>query len=182
MIYRAVLGTALPADASTVLAAAYKDLGGVSDAGITNSQSREVQKIKDYGGETVATPQSDYSETFQVELIEATNLEVLKTVYGDGNVEFKPATATKGAQITVLHNAEVLPQSVYVVDTMHGKGIKRQVVPIGQITNVGDVVQLSSDVIKYALTIEAFKYVDNGKAKYVIDHIDLGIPTAGGGS
>lgn len=175
IFYRAELGTALPDDASVALAAAYEDQGGVSDAGVTNSQSREVSKIKDFDGETIATPQTDYTETFQVELVESTNIPTLKTVFGDGNVTFTAATSTAGAQITVRHNAELLPKSVFVVDTVQGRGSRRQVIPIGQVTSVGDVVQVSSDIVKYALTIECFKFVDGENADYVIEYIDDGV-------
>lgn len=175
IFYRAELGTTLPTDASTALAPEYKDQGGVSDAGVTNSQSRDVSKIKDFDGETVATPQTDYTETFQVELIESTNVETLKTVFGDGNVTFTPATSSQGAQITVRHNAELLPNSVFVVDTVQGRGSRRQVIPNGKVTTVGDVVQVSSDIVKYALTIECFKYIDGEDADYVIEYIDDGL-------
>jgi hypothetical protein len=180
IFYRAELGSTLPADAVTALdTAVFKDQGGVSDAGVTNSQARDVSKIKDFDGETIATPQTDYSETFQVELVESTNLETLKTVYGDGNVTFTPATATKGAQIVVRHNADILPNSVFVVDTVQGKGSRRQVIPNGKVTSVGDVVQVSSDIVKYSLTIECFKYVDGDDADYVLEYIDDGLVAAG---
>ncbi|KAA0021808.1 hypothetical protein [Antrihabitans cavernicola] len=175
VIHRAELGTELPEDAATDLAVAYKDQGGVSDAGITNAQSRDVTKVKDFGGKTVATPQSDYSETLTVEFLESTNLETLKTVFGSDNVSFTAATPDKGAQIVVDHTAAALPKSVYVVDTAQGKGLRRQVVPIGQPTKVGDVVQVSKDVVKYNVTIECFEYVDGDKAFFVREYLYDGI-------
>ncbi|WP_280430036.1 hypothetical protein [Nocardia brasiliensis] len=180
VIYRAVLGTALPTDATTVLIPAYKDQGGISDAGIVNSQAREVAKIKDFGGKTIASPQNDYTETFKVVFVESTNLETLKTVYGDSNVQFTPATATKGAVIRVDHTAAALPESVWVTETVQGSNIKRQIVPIGKPITVGDVVQINNDIVKYEVTIEAYEYSNGTDAFFVREYNDDGKPTGGG--
>ncbi|MFE2997998.1 hypothetical protein ACFXG4_23675 [Nocardia sp. NPDC059246] len=177
VIYRAPLGTTLPTDATTALAVAFKDLGGISDAGIINGQARDVKKVKDFAGDIIATPQSDYSETLEVEFVEATNLEVLKTVFGDSNVTLVPATATKGAEITVDHNSEVLPKSVYVVETVNGAGVKRMVAAIAQPTKVGDVTQINTDIVKYKVTFECFKFVDGTTAFNIREFINDGKPT-----
>ncbi len=175
VLYRAPLGTAIPTDAATELAVAYKDLGGISDAGITNAMAREVTKIKDFGGKTIATPQSDYTETLQVTFVESTNLEVLKTVFGDSNVTFTPATETKGALIKVDHNAEKLPKSVYVADTVHGTGMRRLIAAIAEPLTVGDVVQINTDIVKYDVTFECFEFLDGDSAFNVREYIDDGV-------
>lgn len=180
VLYRAPLGTVLPADAKTDLAVDYKDLGGISDAGITNAHTRDVKKIKDFATDTIATPQSDYSETLEVEFVEATNLEVLKTVFGDANVSFTAASPTAGAQIKVNHNSTVLPKAVYVVDTVQGAGMRRQIAPIAQPTTVGDVVQVASDIVKYKVTFECFKYVSGSDVFNVQEILDDGTPVSGG--
>ncbi|MEU4709512.1 hypothetical protein AB0G00_24110 [Nocardia salmonicida] len=175
VIYRAPLGTTLPTDAVTALSNTFKDLGGISDAGIVNAQSRDVTKVKDFAGDTIATPQSDYTETLKIEFVESTNLEVLKAVFGDSNVTFAPATATKGALITVNHNSQILPKSVWVVDTVQGTGLRRQIAAIGQPITVDDVTQVSTDVVKYAVTIECFKFVDGESVFNVREYLDDGV-------
>ena len=45
-IYYAPLGTTLPTDATTALAAGYTSLGYISDAGVTLSQSPSTENIK----------------------------------------------------------------------------------------------------------------------------------------
>jgi len=175
LFYRAPEGTALPVSALTPLPAAYVYQGGNSDAGYTNSQSRDTTKIADHDGETVAVPQSAYSETFTIEVIESKNADTLKTVFGDDNVVITAATPTSGAEIRVIHNASILPRSVFVFDTKHGKGVRRQIVPLGQVTSVGDVTFVSKDIVKYPLTIECFKYLDGDKPAYVIDILNDGV-------
>ncbi|MGY1896201.1 hypothetical protein [Nocardia gipuzkoensis] len=177
MISRAPLGTTLPTDAATALAATYKDQGGISDAGIVNSQAREVTKIKDFGGKTIATPQNDYTETLKVVFVESTNLETLKTIYGDDNVTFTAATATKGALIRVDHSAAALPESVWVTETVQGTSIRRQIVPIGKPITVGDVVQINNDIVKYEVTIEAYEYSNGTEAFFIREYIDDGKPS-----
>ncbi|WP_280485355.1 hypothetical protein [Nocardia cyriacigeorgica] len=174
VIFRAPLNSTLPTNAVDVLDTVFKDLGGISDAGITNAQSRDVTKIKDFAGDTIATPQNDYTETIQVEFVESTNLEVLKTVFGDTNVTFTPATSTTGARITVDHNSQSLPKSAYIVDTVQGVGLRRMVAPIAQPITVGDVVQVSNDIVKYNVTFECFKYVDGETVFNVREYLDDG--------
>lgn len=176
--FRAALGTAVPTDATTALTASFKDLGDVSDEGYTNSQSRDIQKKKKFGGATAAILQNDYTETVQVTLLDSLDLEVLRTVYGDDNVSQTPATSTKGAVTKILHNKSMLPKSVYVIDTVQGDGVKRQIIPVGQVTTVGDVVQVHTDTVQYTLTIECFED-ENGDT--MIEYIDDGQKTTGGG-
>ena len=177
VIFRAPLGTDLPVTAKEALDAAFKDQGGISDAGITNAQTRDVKKIKDFGGKTIATPQSDYTETVEVEFVESTRLETLKTVFGDDNVTFTAATSTTGALIEVDHTAASLPKSAYVLDTVQGVGLRRQVIGIAQPLTVGDVVQINSDIVKYKVTFECFEYVDGAKAFFMRELLDDGIVT-----
>lgn len=180
VIHRAPLGTTLPTTATEELDALFKDLGGISDAGITNAQSRDVAKIKDFAGDTIATPQNDYTETLQVEFVESSNLEVLRTVFGDSNVTFTAATALAGAQIIVDHNSETLPKSAYVLDTVSGKGLRRQIAAIAQPTTVGDVVQVNNDIVKYVVTFETFAFIDAFDKKFNVREIlDDGTVVAG---
>ena len=85
-IWRAPLGTALPTDAKTALAEAYKNLGYASDAGVVNSNSPQSGNIKAWGGDNVLTYQNEKTDTFAFTLIESLNSDVLKAVYLDENV------------------------------------------------------------------------------------------------
>lgn len=151
VLFRAPLGTALPTDALTDLAVAYKDQGYVGEEGIVNAVARDVAKKKAFGGSTVKTLQNDYTETLRVTLLEDNNLEVLKTAFGEANV------TSSGGKTTVKHNKSILPRCVFIVDTIDGETVKRQVAPVGQVTTVGDITQVHTDVVMYTLTIELFE-------------------------
>ncbi|MBJ8342777.1 IPT/TIG domain-containing protein [Antrihabitans sp. YC3-6] len=157
VFYRAPLGTTAPTDAIASLSNLFKDHGYVGESGIVNSASRDVQKKKSFGGATVATLQNDYTETYQVTLLEDKNAETLRTVFGDSNVEVDE----DGFPIKVRHNKSILPKSFYVVDTIDGEGmLQRDLIEIGQVTTVGDITKVHTDTVEYTLTIECFENAD----------------------
>lgn len=150
-VYRAPIGTTLPTDATTELADGYVSLGYVSDNGMTNSNSMEVENLKAWGGDIVLTTQTDREDTFRCKLIEALNLEVLKAVYGDDNV-----TGTIETGVTVKANTTQLEPYIWVFDMiMRGDKLKRVVIPNGTITEVGDITYKDEEAIGYEVTITA---------------------------
>ena len=52
-VYRAPLGTPVPTDATTPLDSVFKNLGYISEDGVTNSNSPSVDQIKAWGGDVV---------------------------------------------------------------------------------------------------------------------------------
>lgn len=149
-IHRAPLGTPLPTSVDDVLDAAFLDMGFVSEDGVTNSNTRSSESIKAWGGTTVLTSQTEYADNFQMVFIEAKNPNVLKTVFGDGNV-----SGDIDSGITVKANAGELDRASYVIDTILNGAKKRIVLPDAGISEVGDVVYVDNDVIGYDVTLAA---------------------------
>lgn len=150
-IYAAPLGTALPTDATTALNTAFKALGYVSEDGLTNSNSPESDSIKAWGGDTVLSILTSKEDTFAFTLIESLNVEVLKFVYGAGNV-----SGTLETGITVQANSQDAAAVAIVIDMiLTGNVPKRIVIPSGKVTEVGDITYTDGDAIGYETTVTA---------------------------
>lgn len=150
-IHRAPLGTALPTDAKTQLNEAFKALGYISEDGLTNANSPESDRIKAWGGDSVLNIQTDRPDTFKFTLIEALNLEVLKTVYGDKNVTGDLTTGIK-----IVANSEEYAECAWVIEIALKNGaVKRIVIPQASITELGEIVYKDDDAIGYETTISA---------------------------
>lgn len=160
-IHRAPLGSKLPTDAVAALDTAFKSLGYISDAGLTNSNSPETETVQAWGGDTVLANQKGRPDTFKFVLIECLSEEVLKAVYGDQNV-----TGTLTTGITVKANAAQQESCCWVVDmVMKGGALKRIVIPCAAVTGVGDITYGDSGAVGYETTITA-QHDESGNTHY----------------
>lgn len=173
-VYSAPLGTKLPLDAATELDAAFKSLGYISEDGLKNGNTPESEDIKAWGGDTVAVVQTSKEDTFTYTLIEATNVNVLKEVYGDSNV-----TGTLDTGITIKANNKELEEHCLVVDMILKGGIlKRIVIPSGKVSEVGEISYADADPVGYETTVKAIADTE-GNTHY--EYIQKPTVEAGGG-
>lgn len=149
-IFIAPVGTTLPTDSTTALNSAFVELGYASDAGVVNSESRETETIKAWGGDTVLKPFTGKEDTFQFTLIEALNVNALKLVYGDSNVT---GDLTNG--ISIKSAAEDLDYHSFVIEMVLNGAIKRIVIPSAKVTEVGDITYADGEAIGYDTTLSA---------------------------
>lgn len=149
-IFRAPLGTLLPTSAESVLdESVWKSIGYCSDDGVTNSNTRESDDVKAWGGDTVLTIQTEKKDTIQMTWIETMNVETLKAVHGDANVSGDLSTG-----IVISVNSKELTAGAYVIDmALRDDAIKRIVIPNAKISAVDDVVYSDEDVVGYPVTL-----------------------------
>lgn len=150
---RAPLGSTGPTGASDALDPAFVDLGYIGEDGFTETNSRDTDKKKAFGGATVKVLQTDYTSTVQFAFLESINADVLKAVFGDDNVTVDGVSG----EIEVRKNKKTLPNAMWVIDTIDGDNKRRSFIPKGQITAVDDVTVTHTDTISYTVTIEAFE-------------------------
>lgn len=149
-------GTAAPTDASTALNVAYKDLGFVSDAGVTESRSRSTNEIHAWqGGALVRTLVTSGSLTFHFVLLE-TKSDVVKLFYGTTVTQ----TATDGSFVVIPTSTG--GRQCFVVDVIDGAELMRVFIPSGEVTEVGDHVYVNSDPIGYEVTLTAYPDTTTG--------------------
>lgn len=148
-IYRAPLNTTLPTTADAALDSAFGCVGYISDAGVTNSNTRTNTEVKAWGGAVVLNTQTEKKDTFKYKMIEVLNDLVLKTVHGDTNV-----TGTLSTGIAVSVNAKELESHSWVIDQIMTNGVLfRTVIPSAKVTEIADVVYNDTEPVGYEITL-----------------------------
>lgn len=173
----APLGTVGPTDATTALNAAFVDLGFVGAEGFVEKNDRRTDPKRAFGGKVVKVLQSEFNSSIEVTLLESTNAEVLKAVFGSSNVTVVAANAQHGVQITVKKNSKKLPHLSWVIDTTDSElsAFYRNYIPDGKVESVGDIKIVHTDTIEYKLVITAF---ENANGDNIITFTDDGQKTA----
>jgi len=170
----APLGTALPTDATSLLAPAYISLGRISDDGIDKTENRPKTDKFDWGGSLIASLQDSFMLTLKFKLLQLVNADVQKVVHGTDNVTVTPASTTKGTQIAAAINAKLLDQGVFVIDAYFAKMSGRLVLPIARPVEVGALKWVHKDLAAYELTVQAFPDNSNNMA---YEYWDDGVTT-----
>lgn len=162
------LDSTLPTDATAALPSGITALGLISDEGVSLTRDRSTDDIRAWGGQIARTVQTEFSETATLTFLESDKAEVLKEVYGEGNV------SVTGGNIAITHNEQVLPSRVFVFDMKDGDKRRRLVLPNAQITATEDITFVHSDVIKYGVTITAYPDESGNCAYEYIDGTPAG--------
>lgn len=175
-IYTAPLGTTVPTNAIDELSSEFKSLGYVSEDGLTNENTPESENIDAWGGDTVANVQTSKEDRFTYTLLEVLNVNVLKQVFGDDNVEGDLETG-----ITIRANNKELSEHVVVIDMiLRGNVLKRIVIPSGKVAEIGEVSYVDNEAVGYETTLECIPD-EEGNTHY--EYIQkAGTDNSGGGT
>lgn len=151
-VYVGTIGTAtVPTDATTALGSDFVCLGYVSEDGLENNNEMDVSPIKAWGGMVVYRSLTELTDNFALTLIESENVDVLKAVYGDANVN------EADGKITVNVKADDPQEKIWVFElALRGGKVKRIVVPDGAVTSRGTITYNDSDAVGYEITVSAY--------------------------
>lgn len=155
MAYRAPEGTALPATPSATLDAAWEEIGGVGEDGITWGTGKDATPLKNWAKKIVRVISSDESGSVKVPFIDTTE-DSLKTVFGDDNVTVTAATAEHGKVVSVTVEPGVsAPPAAYLFLMKDGDDLLMLGTSSGTITELDDVSFAPGDAISWNSTIES---------------------------
>jgi len=154
------LGTTLPTTAVSTIAPAFIGAGYISEGGVTKSESRDVNEVKEWGGLTVKKSTTGFAVTLAFQFLEYLNPDSARAVYGDAAVTVVPATSTHGEQMKVAVSGQDAPHKTWVFDMADGLAHLRVLVPDGQITETGDTPYSNSDGAVRDVTLSAYPDAD----------------------
>lgn len=155
-IWIAQQGTALPADATTALGAAFKLLGFTSDAGVQISESSSTDAIRAWEAHTeVYNVQTEYTESIAFMPIQC-NADVAELTWGSDWVEVDDQTGA----IHAKHHAGTLEPVVVVIETTPRAKIIKRYCGTFQLTERGEITLDGSSVDGRTLTFNSIADAD----------------------
>lgn len=174
-LFRAPVGTALPTEEDTAKNVAFKNLGFISADGVKRNIGQDSSEILAAGGTVVRVIQSKHKVTYKFTLLE-TNVESLKVFHGDDNVTATAGSPTDGARLAVEVVAGVVQRDSWIIETIDGDWMVREVIPNAEVTARGEttvVTNGSGDGVRQ-YDIELTAYEDSAGVKAYVYH-DNGI-------
>ena len=167
-IYTAPMGTVLPTNACSILSDDWKNLGYISEDGLTNSNSKDSENVKAWGGDVVLTLFTEVTDTFAFSMLETMNEDVIKFRYGADNVS---GSGTEDDNLVVRANATDTESVSIVVDMLLRDGAKKRVViPMGKISETEDITYVDGEAVAYGVTVTALPGYEDGDThkEYII--------------
>lgn len=147
-VYVAPTGTAAPTAFGSTLNAAFKDLGYVSEDGVTETRERSTEDIRAWqNAAIVRTAVTESAIRFQFVLIE-TKKETVEAFYG--------SSVTDATGLITIDPSTTGGRKSWVLDIIDGAVTERTYIAEGEITEVGDVVYANGEPIGHDVTVTAY--------------------------
>jgi hypothetical protein len=97
-----------------------------------------------------------------------TDPDVLETVFGPSVTLGVDGAGNR--TIKVEHRSKQLPRSAFVIHTVDGNKTRRLVIQEGAVVDVGDIMFVHNDLLKYTITIDCYKPA-SGNPEAVVEYI-----------
>jgi hypothetical protein len=95
--------------------------------------------------------------------------DVLETVFGADSVVLG-VDGGGSRTIAIAHSSTMLPRSAFVVDFIDGTKLRRIVIQEGAVVDLDDIKYVHSDLLSYAISIDAYKPA-SGNSEAVLEYI-----------
>lgn len=155
MFFHAPAGTALPTYPGEQLAAAWEEVGDVTDAGITLTTDKSVTNLRNWANAIKRVIMTEHSETIQAPIMDTTE-EALKTVVGADNVTVTAANTSHGKLVTVdLSDGELPPEEAFLWLMKDGDTLMAIGCTHGQVSAVDNVTFAPNAAINWTPTVTA---------------------------
>jgi hypothetical protein len=161
--YTAPLGTTAPTGFNA-LPAAWKDLGYISQDGMTAAVDEERQSWTPWGAlSPIRTQVTSSTKTYAITAWE-TNSTVLSLYHKVPATDLTPDT---DGIVSFAENDKPSPdRRAFCFDVLDGANNQIRIyIPLGEVTERGDVVYKSDDLVGYPLTVSAYPGAD-GKSVF----------------
>lgn len=155
MFFHAAAGTALPAYPSATLSSAWKEVGDVSDAGLSLAFTKSTTNLRNWANQVKRTVMTEHAEAITAPIMDTTE-ETFKTVLGSAAVTTTPAGGSHGKLVKAsLSQSTLPPEEAYLFlmkdeDDLIMLGCKK-----GQITAMDTVTFAPGSTINWSPTITA---------------------------
>lgn len=167
-VLAAPLGTTLPTDLSSPLNAAFKDLGLLTDDGVTDDPGRGVKNILALGGLNVRSFVETEEPTVKVVCLEENS--IVQSIINPGGA---PETDEDG--VTTIQMAQSQPNPMaFVIVNQDGGITSRQTIRRGEILEVGPRV-MKADAATRELTIVKYFGSDGTTGALITDDAALAV-------
>jgi len=171
-VFAAPLLTALPTDVTTVLIAAFKSKGLVSEDGLKRAISKAYETVRDWNGDEVKRMKTETSVELELALIEAANPEAIKAAFATADVSVTPATAAAGTKIAIAFSGDDPAPGVWVFELKDGPHARRIIIPNAQIVTEDFEQEFAAgSVIQIPVKLTCFK---DSAGKFFYDYSDDG--------
>ena len=155
MFYHAPAGTVLPTYPGEELAAAWEEIGDVTEDGITWATARSYEALKNWALEIKRLKPGTDPQTIKAQIMDTTE-EVFKTIFGEDNVTVTAANQDHGKLITVNTSSLDTPtEEAFLFIMKDGDDMIMLGTSNGYISELSDVAFAPSDAIKWEVTVSA---------------------------
>lgn len=155
MAFHAPAGTAAPTFPGEALAEAWKEIGAVSEDGISYGLNYSKDAIRNWAKQIERLKSSDGDATVEVPFLDTTE-EVFKTIFGADNVTVTDATADHGKLISVEIGPDTMTNGEAFLFLMKdGDDMIMVYSPKAFVTEVADIDFGPDDAIVWTATLSS---------------------------